>query len=299
LERSKEKYEFFDNYPVILSNIQEYVHDYLDEHPAIKGFVLGISGGVDSAVSGALAKRIAMDRPGFKVIGRAISIVSNKPEEVKRGVEIGKHFCSDFDSVALDHLFRSVYTGLRHRPAMTLVGHENKKEAIQQGNIKARLRMLLLYDLAHREDCIVLSTDNLTELLLGFWTLHGDVGDLGMIQGLFKTEVYGLAYYLARDAEKDMNTKAGEALRSCATAIPTDGLGVSNSDLDQLLPNWERICGDPISGYRRVDEILIDYLNGGLRTWDENELSVIERHEATHHKRNNPINIPREVLLQC
>jgi len=66
--------------------------------------------------------------------------------------------------------------------------------------MKARIRMILLYDLAGGNDGMVLSTDNYTEYLLGFWTLHGDVGDFGMIQSLWKTEVYDMVEWI-RDNE--------------------------------------------------------------------------------------------------
>lgn len=172
------------------------------------------------------------------------------------------------------------------------VTHEEK---VQRGNMKARVRMICLYDLAHANQGIVLSTDNLTELLLGFWTLHGDVGDLGMIQSLFKTEVYGLASYLARKLEsEDMETEAAQAIRKCIAANPTDGLGITDSDLDQLLPKWKiGKTSDPVRGYQKVDRLLIDYLNEGK----DSEGPVACRHAVTEFKRCNPLNISRETLL--
>jgi NAD+ synthetase len=156
--------------------------------------------------------------------------------------------------------------------------------------------MICLYDLAHQHDGIVLSTDNLTELLLGFWTLHGDVGDLGMIQSLFKTEVYGLASYLARKFEVDyMDAGAAKVIRRCIAAVPTDGLGVTNSDLDQLLPGWYKKDADSIVGYRKIDKALMDYLNEGIGDTSD---PVIERHLKSEFKRNNPLNIPRTDLLK-
>lgn len=288
-------YTLTSDYQVVLSNILEFTHEYLDRYPYIKGFVIGISGGIDSALTTALARIIADDRPGFRIVGRALTIVSNKEDEVKRAIALGNVLCDNFDEVNLDRLFNSVYTGLRTRPPITVVGKQTKKEKIQRGNMKARIRMLYLYDLAHREDCIVLSTDNMTELQLGFWTLHGDVGDLGMIQSLFKTEVYGMAAFIARKFEVEyMNPTAADAIRKCAAANPTDGLGVSNSDLDQLLPGWEKKCdGDPIRGYQVVDRMLLDHMNHGK----DQDSPVAKRHKATVPKRQNPINIPRGILL--
>lgn len=57
---------------------------------------------------------------------------------------------------------------------------------------QARCRMMYLYDIASRHKGLVMSTDNQTEYQLGFWTIHGDVGDFDPIQDLWKTEVYEL-----------------------------------------------------------------------------------------------------------
>ena len=100
-------------------------------------------------------------------------------------------------------------------------------DRIRAGNIKARLRMTYLYDKANKYNGMVLSTDNLTERNLGFWTLNGDVGDFGFLQELWKTEVYGLS--------KSIGT---ESVMACVNAIPTVGLGITDSDIDQLLPDW-------------------------------------------------------------
>jgi NH3-dependent NAD+ synthetase len=123
---------------------------------------------------------------------------------------------------------------------------------------------------------------------MGFWTLHGDVGDYGMIQNLWKTEVYGVAKWLADVYEEHCEaTFRADALRACVDATPTDGLGISNSDLDQL----------GASSYNEVDKIIIDYLINGQHCEESWEHPVIKRYERTHFKRENPINLTREELL--
>lgn len=135
---------------------------------------------------------------------------------------------------------------------------------IANGNLQARCRMKHLYDIASIRKGLVMSTDNQTEYQLGFWTIHGDVGDFDPIQDLWKTEVYGLANYL-RDRYK---SKALEALHndyketcdkyramsyavySSCKLIPTDGLGISNSDLEQI----------GAKSYDEVDDILSRYI---------------------------------------
>jgi len=160
-------------------------------------------------------------------------------------------------------------------------------DKVRIGNIKARTRMIYLYDKAQKYKGMVLSTDNYTEYLLGFWTLHGDVGDFGPIQGLWKTEVYGLAKWMAE------NNSQLFSLPRCIDAKPTDGLGMADNDLDQILPEWK---GSYIDGYRKVDETLIDYLDMNKRF--ERNNPVIKRHLDTSFKRKNPVNIHRTKLIQ-
>ena len=105
--------------------------------------------------------------------------------------------------------------------------------------------MIYLYDIAQEHNGLVLSTDNWTELMLGFWTLHGDCGDYGMIQNLWKTEVYEMASTFVENLEE----KRSRALLDCIEAIPTDGLGISASDLDQI----------GAESYKEVDEILQNF----------------------------------------
>jgi NAD+ synthetase len=161
--------------------------------------------------------------------------------------------------------------------------NEEQVGKIASGNVKARIRMILLYDIARRVDGMVLGTDNLTEYLLGFWTLHGDVGDYSPIQYLWKTEVYALSQHLIKECGEDRS----RVLLSCIEATPTDGLGITHSDLDQLGAG----C------YEEVDKILKAYLAGKLpkKMMDH---PVIQRHLRSKFKRNNPFNISRATLLK-
>lgn len=127
----------------------------------------------------------------------------------------------------------------------------NGQTKVANGNIQARLRMMFLYNLASIHKGLVMSTDNQTEYQLGFWTIHGDVGDFDPLQDLWKTEVYGLAEYLRdmylelycaatldkheESREWELYWKAKfEAMEHSIALTPTDGLGISNSDLDQI-----------------------------------------------------------------
>lgn len=154
---------------------------------------------------------------------------------------------------------------------------------LRKGNVKARMRMIYLYDLAQKHGGMVLSTDNYTEYLLGFWTLHGDVGDYGMIQTLWKTEIYALSQYIV-DNEL-ITPESKKALQDCIDAVPTDGLGISSSDLDQL----------GVTTYNEVDRILKLHLEDPGKSDPENP--VVKRHIKSTYKRENPYNLERDSIF--
>lgn len=265
------------DYKTAVKNIRKQLKEYIVDN-GIKALVVGISGGIDSALTVVLAKEVC-DELGISLIGRSITIETNKPDEIQRAEAIGKNFTSDFKEVDLTDGFKLLATLVTEQENNQDADDINSK--IRRGNIKARTRMVYLYDLASKKRGMVLSTDNYTELLLGFWTLHGDVGDYGMIQNLWKTEVYEMSRYLA----ENMDTAPKKALLDCVTAVATDGLGITNSDLDQI----------GADSYEEVDQILLKLFDPEVL--DEFEKHpVIQRKFKSEFKRNNPYNIPRSDI---
>lgn len=280
------------NYAETIKNIRQILKDYLTKNE-IKSMVLGVSGGADSALICALAYPVAREL-NIPLIGRSISIETNKADEKERARNIGKHFCTNFREVDLTNEFLTLKDtfGINSLDQVTYTIETETETKIRLGNIKARTRMIYIYDLAQKNKGFVLSTDNYTELLVGFWTLHGDVGDYGMIQELWKTEVYEMLEYIA-DNEK-ICLEASEALTSMLDAVATDGLGITGSDLDQLIPDWKERHNTTREGYGEVDEILKNYLNNGLNS----KHPIILRHHRTEFKRNNPLNLKREKIVR-
>jgi NAD+ synthetase len=263
-------------------NIQKELRDYIITNN-LKSLVVGISGGIDSALIAALAQPVC-DTTHIKLYGRSIPILTNKMEEMDRAEKIGKAFCHDFKVVDLGSMFHEVNNMLEDEEGCKKDGHRDK---IRQGNVKARLRMIYLYNLAFMNDGMVLSTDNYTELMVGFWTLHGDVGDYGMIQNLWKGEVYELSNYMVKELFENRLEEEAIALKECVDAVPTDGLGVTNSDLDQL----------GAKTYVEVDNILKNWLDKtNEKSQQEAEHPVVKRHETSKYKRENPYNIPRHII---
>lgn len=263
------------DYKTAVKNIQSELKQYLIKSK-LKSLIAGVSGGIDSALTVALARPVC-DKLNITLFCRSITISTNKPEEISRAKYIGKTFGHDFKEVNLSETFDKIIPVVVEDFQNTDKSDHSYK--IRQGNVKARMRMMYLYDLASKHHGMVLSTDNYTELLLGFWTLHGDVGDYGMIQNIWKTEVYAMSDYLVQNLK---DSEQAKALQLCIDALPTDGLGITNSDLDQI----------GASSYFEVDEILIKY----LKNKEKNEVinhKVVQRKISSEFKRNNPYNILR------
>ncbi len=268
------------DYKKIVGNIRFELETYITKY-SLKSLIIGESGGIDSAICSALAQPIC-DKLSVPLIGRSISIETNTKPEEDRAKNIGNSFCSDFKEVDLTNLYHQTFVDIEEE---TQSNDTNSAEfKVRTGNIKARLRMVYLYNLAQKHKGIVLSTDNYTELLLGFWTLHGDIGDYGMIQNLWKTEVYNLSKYIVN--KKLTVEKQKQSLQACIDATPTDGLGITSSDLEQL----------EAKNYSEVDHLLKGYLNNTL-TKQELEHKVVKRHLSSAYKRNNPYNLSRKTLL--
>ena len=281
------------NYRKFAMKSIDYLYKYIiDNH--LKSLILGISGGIDSTIVACLAS-IACKTAEIPLIGRSLPAHSNDPEELRAAILVGKAFCDDFKEVAIERMYAKV--------ADEMELNEGRMNGLQLGNIKARLRMIYLYNLASIHRGCVLDTDNKSEHELGFWTIHGDVGDLncGIIY-LWKTEVYELANYLANEAS-GLTQKQRIALKESIELIPTDGNGVmSGGDCAQFgLNNYEQVDdvlktmyfneGSPIDSQKEEYIRLIDSYN------EQGVDKVMSLHQNSEFKRKPQPIFPTKTEL--
>lgn len=254
----------------LAKRIRAKMEDYL-ESSKLQSLVLGISGGIDSALCAALLQPVC-ENAGIPLIGRSITIETNKEDEIARSIAVGEAFCHDFQHLDLTETFYA-------NKKLLVDFDDSQLSKLRQGNMKARMRMMVLYDLAQLHRGMVVSTDNYTEFLTGFWTLHGDVGDFAPVQHLWKTEIYALSTFLL----KEENEAQRAALQSCIGATPVDGLGISQCDCEQLgVPN-----------YFEADKIFAAFFQGDTSL---REHTLIKRYCASEYKRRNPGCISRADL---
>jgi len=183
-----------------------------------KKTITGVSGGVDSAVALALA---------VKALGRDNVLVVKLPYGSldKEGLERADNFIKELDLPEKNVFLRDI------KPA-SAVFEEEGMERVRRGNIMARTRMIILYDLAKKYKALVCGTSNKSERLLGYFTRFGDeASDLQPIVSLYKTEVYQIAETLG-------------VPESIIKACPSAGLWKGQTDEKELGFSYEE--ADPV-----------------------------------------------------
>lgn len=258
----------------LVTGLKDYSRKY-----NINTAVVGMSGGVDSALTAAMFKQA-----GWEVIGVTMPI-HQKLEETDRGMEACKKLKLEHMHIDLTSQYENLLSHVRDYDHTI----NEKQNSIRRGNLRVRSRMITLYNIASMRRGLVASTDNFSELAAGFWTLHGDVGDLAPIQSLIKSwevpklaEIYGVP-------------------ESTVFATPTDGLGISNGDEDQFGFSYLEfdlvlmaLCRADKQFNSRTE--MLEYL-----AVPTNELSavnkILERIRMSSFKRQNPYNLPHPLQV--
>lgn len=163
--------------PVCAEFIRETV-----EAAGASGVVIGLSGGIDSAVAAALAVRgLGRDR----VLGVYLPYRTSHPSSLADAKDVADTLGIESEYHEISAMADAFLEGI---PGDAL---------LRRGNVMARCRMVMLYDLSARDGSLVLGTGNRTETLLGYATLHGDAAfALNPLGDLYKAEVRALARHL-------------------------------------------------------------------------------------------------------
>ncbi len=158
----------------------------------LKRAVLGMSGGIDSALTLALAVEAL---GGKNVLAVLMPSQYSSDHSVNDALEMISRVGCPYKKINIDRLFNTYLEELK-------LHFENQIFDITEENLQARIRSVLLMGLANKNKLILLNTSNKSEMAVGYGTLYGDLsGGLSIIGDLYKTRVYKLTEYLNRNEE--------------------------------------------------------------------------------------------------
>jgi nicotinamide-nucleotide amidase len=185
-----------------IKNIRQCIQAYFREHNLTYA-IFGKSEGLDSSVIAGLLS----DLEGVRPVG-VLMPCESKPEVERIARLVLDYFKISAIKVDLTSEYHALmarfYSSGSLQDQLTFIAEDfkdgkllqqiNLRKSRASGNIKVRLRMITLYHIAQLTGGLVVSTDNLSELWMGFWTINGDVGDYAPIQSIWKgLEEYKIA----------------------------------------------------------------------------------------------------------
>ena len=249
--------------PALRRLLVAFLRTYAEDAKA-QGYVLGVSGGVDSAVVAALAaEAVGPDR----VLGLLLPHHTSDPKDAEHGALVCRHVGIPFETVDVTGIVAAAEAACAdHRP-----------QGMAAANLRPRARMMVLYAHAQQTGRLVLGTGNKSERLTGYFTKWGDgAADVYPLGDVYKTHVWALARELRLPAEiVDKPPTAG-----LFPGQTDEGeLGVRYADLDRALAAFE--AGHDAPTAARLADVPV-----------ETARHVERRILASAHKRN-PLVIPK------
>jgi len=215
-----------DLYAALVLGVRDYFHK--------QGFskaILGMSGGIDSALVGCIAK----DALGEKnVLALALPSRYNSQESLFDAISLCQNINIEFRQISIDSILQNYLDLLE--PLF-----EEGLQGLTKENLQPRIRAMILMSFSNQEGSILLNTSNKSEMAMGYSTLYGDMaGGLGVLQDVLKLQVYQLAEFV--------NAKQEVIPRKILTKIPSAELRVDQTDFDTLPP------------YEILDAVIEDYI---------------------------------------
>ena len=226
--------------------------------------VVGVSGGIDSAVTGALcAQALGPDRL------HCVSMPSRYSSEGTRSDArlLAENLGADFRELAIEEIVGAFDTAL------------GGLEGLAAENLQARIRGTMLMALSNTHGWLVVSTGNKSELAVGYSTLYGDmVGGFSLLKDVFKTDVFRLA--------RHVNEQAGRELvpRTTIERAPSAELRADQLDQDSLppYPDLDRVLEAYVELDRSREELVAEFDPGVV----ERALALVDR--AEYKRRQAP-----------
>ncbi|MDO9272448.1 MAG: NAD+ synthase [Rugosibacter sp.] len=250
------------------------VTDYLGKN-RFPGAIIGLSGGIDSA----LTLAIAVDALGADKV-RAVMMPS--PWTAQMSLDdsraMVKHLGVEYDEIAIGPLMEQFAVSLA--PTFAGLGPKPAEDTTEE-NLQARIRGMLLMALSNRSGRIVLTTGNKSEMAVGYATLYGDMaGGFAVIKDVVKTRVYDLARW--------RNTVSDVIPQNIITRAPSAELKPDQTDQDTLPPY--AVLDAIIEAYMEHDESPREIIARGYSEADVRKVvGMLKRNE--YKRRQAPVGI--------
>jgi NAD+ synthase (glutamine-hydrolysing) len=228
------------------------LHDYVEKN-GFSDVVIGVSGGIDSALTTALAvEALGPDRV------HCVSMPSRySSEETRRDARLlAESLRTDFRELPIDEVVSAFDAVLSE----TFAG---RQADLTEENVQARARGVLLMALSNKFGWLVVTTGNKSELSVGYATLYGDMaGGFALLKDVFKTDVFRLARHLNERFVSDHTGKAGAAASAASQATPQRELIpatiVERAPSAELRDN--QLDEDSLPPYPTLDQVLEAYV---------------------------------------
>ena len=241
----------------LLSAVTLGLADYCGKS-GIGKIVLGMSGGIDSAVCAAIACQAV---GAENVLGLAMPSRHSSDHSIEDAKATAEALGMELQILPINDIHESVDESLQNELD---AGHPVAKE-----NLQARIRGTLVMGAANARGAMAIATGNKSELAMGYCTLYGDMnGGYAPLGDLYKTEVYEVAHAINENATGD-----APITESTITKPPSAELAPNQKDEDNLPP------------YTILDPILEDWIERGIRNDSPLTPDVLTRIYANEHKR--------------
>lgn len=210
------------------------IKDYFEKMEFTKA-IIGSSGGIDSAVTLALACE-ALGKENVKAVLMPSPYSTN--HSINDAVELSKNLENDYEIIRINDVYESLLSTVK--PLF-----KNLPFSLAEENMQSRIRGNILMSIANKFGYILLNTSNKSELATGYGTLYGDMaGGLGVLGDCYKLQVYELAKFINRNKE----------------IIPPNI--ISKAPSAELRPNQKD--SDSLPDYTILDKILFQYIERRL-----------------------------------
>jgi NAD+ synthase len=252
------------NFTEAVKTIIRFIKTYI-ENSQVDGIVIGLSGGVDSCTTAALASQAIGSN---KVIGLILPEKETyNSTDIKDAKSVANKFNIKVEKQDLSKVLNSFYNNL------SVFDHGNK---VSKGNIKARTRMIYLYYYANKFNKIVCGTSDKSETMIGYFTKWGDgAADIIPIMDLYKTQVQKLALHLGIP-------------KKIALKPPSPNLWLNQSAESELGINYEVL---DLILYGLEHTMTIEKITNDLKINKTLVLRIKNRWLSTEHKRRMPLTV--------